>query len=76
MRSVPTVEANSEIRSLCHQAVSDPNPAHRAEALEQIRDVIRHEYRLAQSPEEKCSLHMAEQIFDFIDETLNSRSDA
>jgi hypothetical protein len=76
MRPVPTVEAYSEIRSLCYQAVSDPDPALRADALEQIRTVIRTEYRLSQSPEEKRSLHMAEQIFDFIDETLNSRSNA
>ena len=71
---MPTVEANSEIHSLCYRAATDANPAARADALEQIRGAIRREYRVAQSPEERCCLHMAEQIFDFIEETLNSKS--
>jgi len=69
---VPTLEANSEIRSLCHQVVAGTSPALRAEALAQIREAIRNEYCLAESPEEKCSLRIAGDIFDFIDETLNS----
>jgi hypothetical protein len=72
---VPMVEADSEIRSLCHTAVTDASPVQRTEALAQIRSVIRDEYRFAQSPEERCSLHLAEHIFDFIEETVNPRSD-
>lgn len=73
---MPTVEAHSEIRSLCYQAVTDADPVNRADALDQIRAVIQNERRFAQSREEKLSLAIAENIFDFIEETLNTRSHA
>lgn len=71
---MPTLEARSEVRDLCHRAVAETNPTHRADALAQIQDVIRSEYRFAQSAEDRLSLRIAGQIFDFIGETLNSRS--
>ena len=70
---MPTLEANSEIRTWSHQAVADADPQHRADAIEQLRGVIRNEYSLARSAEDKLTLQIAAGIFDFIDETLNSR---
>ena len=71
---MPTLETNSEIRSLAREAVTAADPQLRAEALEQIQSVIRDEYRFAQTAEERMSLQMAGQIFDFIGETLDSGS--
>jgi hypothetical protein len=70
---VPAIEASSDIRRLSYQAVAAVDPARRAEALRQIREQIRDEYRFAATPEQKCSLRIAESIFDFIEETTRSR---
>ena len=71
MPTTLTEETTNRLRDWWYRAMTDPNPACRAEALEHLRVFKDAEAGVAHSEEERLELGITEGILAFIEENLN-----
>jgi len=70
---MPAIQDSLTTYDLCRQAVTETDPAQRAEMIAHVRSLIAQERVLPQSPENSSYLVVTEMIMDFLEQTLHSR---
>ena len=64
-------QSASVLRNWWYEAMTDPNPAHRALALERLRAFSEKQFRSAGTQEERFQVRITESILAFVEEVSN-----